>query len=400
MALGEARVFLNNLEKEEKVEMKESVNKTIDRVVFLLLCTVSPFLCLSASDSDGWQIGTFERVDEANPILTPSSDPVFYCPVQNRMIHWESDHIFNPGAVVRQGKVYLIYRAEDDYGTGIGNHTSRLGLAESDDGIHFQRCGTPILFPDQDDQSRYEFPGGCEDPRIVETEDGTYVMTYTQWNGELAVLAVATSHDLIHWKKHGYAFQGKTRRQWSKSGSIVCRREGDHLIATKIQGKYWMYWGEGVIYAAVSHDLISWEPIRDEDGMKLAVLEPRIGAFDSLLVEAGPPALLTQEGIVLLYNGKNSIVKGDPHIIPKAYSAGQALFDLKDPTKVLKRCETCFLTPERSYEMRGQYEGGTVFVQGLVPFQKRWLLYYGTADSAIGVARSQEDTFHDTLLSE
>lgn len=375
--------------------MEEKCTQPIGRFFLILLWMIVPCWCLNGANPADWQLGSFERIDEANPILTPSLESTFYCPLQNKAIRWESDHIFNPGAVVLQGKVYLIYRAEDDYGTGIGNHTSRLGLAESTDGIHFQRSGTPILFPDRDEHSRYEFPGGCEDPRIVETEDGTYVMTYTQWNGELAVLAVATSHDLMHWKKHGYAFQGKTRRQWSKSGSIVCRREGDHLIATKIQGKYWMYWGEGVIYAAVSDDLLSWEPLRDEDGMKVAVLEPRDGKFDSILVEAGPPALITKEGIVLLYNGKNSIKKGDPRITPKAYSAGQVLFDLSDPIKVLQRCDDCFFTPARSYEMRGQYEGGTVFIQGLVPFHNRWFLYYGMADSAIGVARSQEHSFFD-----
>ena len=184
---------------------------------------------------------------------------MFYCPIQNKDIHWEAEHTFNPGAVVRDGKIYLFYRAEDNYGTGIGNHTSRLGLAVSYDGIYFERTGTPILFPNCDDQKNYEFPGGCEDPRIVETEEGAYVMTYTQWNRQVAVLGVATSNDLLHWKKHGYAFEGKSIRQWSKSGSIVCRCEGDRLIATKIQGKYWMYWGEGLIYAAVSDDLISWE---------------------------------------------------------------------------------------------------------------------------------------------
>lgn len=331
----------------------------------------------------------FERVDESNPILTPSSESTFYCPVQDRIVHWEGEHLFNPGAVVRNGKVYLIYRAEDDYGEGIGKHTSRLGLAESEDGIHFVRTGAPILYPDHDDQSLYEFPGGCEDPRIVETEDGQYVMTYTQWNRQVAVLAVATSDDLLHWKKHGYAFEGNFGRRWSKAGSIVCRQEGDRLIATKIQGKYWMYWGEGTIYAATSDDLISWTPLRDADRRPIPILEPRPGKFDSVLVEAGPPAILTKEGIVLLYNGKNSVDKGDPKIPAGAYSAGQLVLDANDPTKVLSRGEECFLTPERPYEMKGQYRGGTVFIQGLVHFKGDWFLYYGTADSAIGVARGK-----------
>jgi len=356
----------------------------------MLLCAMLPLAGFSSTIESDWQLKPFERIDEANPILTSSLDSVFSCPLQNKEIQWESKHIFNPGAVVHNGKVYLFYRAEDDYGTGIGNHTSRIGLAESSDGIHFQRMGTPVLFPDNDDQSIYEFPGGCEDPRIVETEEGTYVMTYTQWNRQVAVLGVATSSDLLHWKKHGYAFEGKMWKRHSKAGSIICRLEGDRLIATKIQGKYWMYWGEGFIHAAVSDDLISWEPILDADGAPLVVLEPRNGKFDSLLVEAGPPAIITQNGILLLYNGKNSVIKGDSKVTPRAYSAGQVLLDISDPTKIIARDEDYFLTPERPYEMKGQYQGGTIFIQGLVHFQDSWFLYYGTADSAIGVAKCKD----------
>jgi len=148
-----------------------------------------------------------------------------------------------------------------------------------------------------------------------------------------------------------------------------------------------MYWGEGRIYGATSEDLITWTPLLDEDDQPIVVLEPRPGKFDSALVEAGPPAILTKDGILLFYNGKNSVKKGDPNIAPKAYSAGQLLLDAQDPMKILARSEECFLTPERFFETKGQYKEGTVFIQGLVPFQGTWFLYYGTADSAIGVAK-------------
>lgn len=343
-----------------------------------IISTLMPWDGFTLNCKQDWQLGPFKRINNANPILSPNSSSLFRCPIQNKWISWEAEHVFNPGAVVRNGKVYLFYRAEDDYGKGIGNHTSRIGLAISEDGKHFKRTGSPILFPNLDDQGVFEFPGGCEDPRIVETEEGTYVMMYTQWNRQKAHLGVATSDDLMRWTKHGYVFGNHPDIPWSKSGSIVCQCIGDQFIASKIKGKYWMYWGEGIIYAATSDDLISWDPIYDECGKLLAILEPRDGKFDSQLVEAGPPAMITKEGILLLYNGKNSITN--------AYSAGQVLFDLFDPTKVTMRCENYFLTPEKSYEMNGQYQGGTVFIQGLVHFHNKWFLYYGTADSAIGVA--------------
>lgn len=116
-----------------------------------------------------------------------------------------------------------------------------------------------------------------------------------------------------------------------------------------------MYWGEGLIHAATSNDLISWEPLlQDVEGMPLVILEPRHGKFDSLLVEPGPPAIITKDGILLIYNGKNSITKGDSKITPRAYSAGQVLLDISNPTKIIARNEDCFLTPERPYEAKGQ----------------------------------------------
>ena len=81
-------------------------------------------------------------------------------------------------------------------------------MAISDDGISFppsSRLDHPVLYPDNDAFKAMEWQGGCEDPRVVESEDGTYVMTYTSYNG-LARLMVATSKDLLSWEKHGSAF--------------------------------------------------------------------------------------------------------------------------------------------------------------------------------------------------
>ncbi len=352
---------------------------------------------VSHAQIENWQIGPFVRVDDANPIIQSDESSVFVCPVQKKVVHWECDHTFNPAAVVHGGKLYLFYRAEDDFGQGIGHHTSRLGIAESNDGVHFTRKSEPVLYPDMDSQYSFEWPGGCEDPRIVQREDGTYIMTYTQWTYDnrgvpnaarnKPLLGIATSRDLFHWKKMGYAFTNSRMGPFhSKSGSIVCKRVGDSLIAAKIKDKYWMYWGEGPIFGATSDDLIAWEPIVNEYGDLLPMLDKRLGKFDSGLVEAGPPALVTDKGILLLYNGKNAVVDGDPTISIGAYAAGQVLFDLIDPTHVIKRTDESFFKPEREYEKTGQYKNGTVFIEGLIPFHGRWFLYYGTADTAVGVA--------------
>lgn len=236
-----------------------------------------------------------------------------------------------------------------------------------------------------------DWPGGCEDPRVAVTEDGTYVMLYTSWNRRIPRLSVATSRDLVTWTKHGPAFAkaygGRFRDLKSKSGSIVTKLDGDRLVIARVNGKYMMYWGERMVNIATSDNLIDWTPELDADGNLKGVVYPREGYFDSALTECGPPALLTDKGILLLYNGQNRLGEGrDKRYPARTYSAGQILFDAKEPGKVIGRLDVPFFRPVDDFEKSGQYKDGTVFIEGLVYFRSRWYLYYGCADSRVGVA--------------
>ena len=338
-----------------------------------------------------WVFGPFEKPREANPVITPSPASRFVSPLNDSTVQWEAHATFNPAAVVRGGKVFLLYRAEDATGEmQIGGHTSRIGLAESADGLRFTRRPAPVLYPDRDAQASFEWPGGVEDPRIVETDDSTYVLTYTQWNRETPRLAVATSRDLVHWTKHGPAFAqaygGKYLNVESKSGAILTRAAGSRLIATRVNGTYWMYFNVPDILIATSDNLVDWTPLEDANGKLVKVLSPRPGYFDSWLVEAGPPAVLTAHGIVVLYNAGNSDRYGDPDLPPRIYVGGQALYDPSKPFRLIARADEPFIKPTEDYERTGQYTQGTTFVEGLVPFHGCWYLYYGSADSRVGVA--------------
>jgi len=356
-------------------------------IASLLVCSLQ----LAWAD-DEWALEPFVRPPNSNPAIMPNQASTFFCPMRQAKVHWEALHTFNPAAVVRNGKIYVLYRAEDDTGSMmIGGHTSRLGLAESSDGVHFKRSKSPVLFPADDDQTAREWEGGCEDPRVVESEDGTYVVTYTQWNRKKTDAAIATSTDLRKWTKHGPVFSAAKYDELSyKSAGIVCRLSGGRLIATKIKGRYWMYWGEGEVHLATSADLIHWEPVEDSDGKPIAVLGKRPGHFDSSFPEVGPPPILTDAGIVVIYNGKNAEQDGDPELGPNAYAAGQALFAADDPARLLARMDKPFFKPELPFEKTGQYAAGTTFVEGLVYFKNKWFLYYGCADSAVGVAVGSE----------
>jgi predicted GH43/DUF377 family glycosyl hydrolase len=353
----------------------------------LVLCTAlfAGSLLAARAETADWMLGPFARPDNAQPIIKPNPDATFACPMRQMPVHWEAMHTFNPAAIVKDGKVYVLYRAEDDNGSGIGGYTSRLGLASSDDGIHFTQGPTPVFYPDNDAEKEHEWMGGCEDPRCVETEDGTYVLFYTQYHritGDKrhTNLGMATSKDLVHWTKTG-PVQGTDEKGMmvtpSKSASLVCSVVNGRVIATKINGKYWLYYGEGVIRLLSSENLHDWTPVPH------FAMTQRKGFYDSGLAECGPPALLTSHGIVLLYNGKNA---DDPDLKKGVYADGQVLFDAQDPTKLISRTDQPFFKPELPWEATGQYAAGTTFIEGLVLFHDKWFLYYGCADTFVGVA--------------
>jgi predicted GH43/DUF377 family glycosyl hydrolase/lysophospholipase L1-like esterase len=358
---------------------------------------------LQAQDERPWLIGPFTRPAEGNPVIAPRPESTFSDPILKARVQWEALHTFNPAAVVRHGKVFVLYRAEDNSGVmDIGGHISRLGLAESADGIHFKRLPAPVFYADEDDQKAREWPGGVEDPRLVESEDGTYVLTYTQWNRETVSVGIATSRDLMHWTKHGPAFldayDGKYAHLKYKSAGIVTQLVKGRLIAAKIDGRYWMYWGEGSIRLATSGDLIHWIPVQDMSGNVVELMKPRPGHFDSTFPETGPPPVLTSAGIVMLYNGKNADSGGDPTLGPSAYGAGEALFDGKNPAYLLTQTDAPVLKPELPYEKTGQYAAGTTFAEGLVHFHNKWFLYYGCADSLVAVATAPEEAMSAAAL--
>ena len=129
---------------------------------------------------------------------------------------WESGSVYNPAAVVKDGQVVLLYRAHAD------DIVSHVGLATSDDGIHFERHPEPVLSPSEDYERH-----GCEDPRVTEI-DGTYYLTYTAYDGTNAQLCLATSTDLFTWEKHGPLFPDFNTFEpnaddvptpWSKAGA-------------------------------------------------------------------------------------------------------------------------------------------------------------------------------------
>ena len=304
---------------------------------------------LAAQESPPIPFGVWRRVSDA--------------PVIVRRGHgWEASGTFNPAVVMRGDKMVMLYRAQDKQGT------SRLGYAESSDGINFTRRDEPVLSPTE----AYEKDGGVEDPRLVQFGD-TYYLTYTGYNKKDAQLCLATSKDLIHWDRKGViipANKGNWNVKWTKSGAIV---------PEKIEGKYWMYFlgttpdNKDQAGLASSTDLLHWT-----EATQVPVLPVRPGRFDSRVAEPGPPPIVTPGGIVLIYNG------ADDKLV---YRTGIAIFDRNDPRKLLWQSDEPVFCPEKDWEKVGQVPN-VVFVEGMVKQKNRYLFYYGGADKNVGVAEA------------
>src|ERR1700694_94462 len=305
------------------------------------------FVALASQNSANPAFGVWRRISET-PIISPRGNG------------WESAGTFNPAVIERDGKIVMLYRAQD------GRGTPRLGYAESSDGIRFTRRAQPVFVPAEE----YEKDGGVEDPRLVKFGD-TYYLTYTGYNKKDAQLCLATSKDLLHWGRQGVilpAYKGNWNVGWTKSGAIV---------PEKVNGKYWMYFlgtsadKNDQMGLADSTDLIRWT-----EATNVPVLPRRAGRFDSRVVDPGPPPILTKDGIVLVYNA------ADDQLI---YRTAVAVFDRRDPRKVVWRSDQPDFVPEKDWEKVGQVPN-VVFGEGIVRQGNRYLFYYGGADKYVGVA--------------
>ncbi len=281
-----------------------------------------------------------------NPILSQGKD-------------FTSKGIYNP-TVIKEGRnFFMLFRAEAE-----DELTGRIGLAESSDGIQFSLYPEPVIVPSADFDKF-----GCEDPRVVKFKD-TYFLTYVGNSGRYNVgnICLATSGDLLHWKKHGSILQPKKGR-WD-SGQI----KAGVIVPEKINGEYVMYFmGEEkpwktAVGLAYSKDLFNWYEPQDEP-----VLVPRKGYFDYKGVEPGPTPILIKEGILFIYNGwgKDSI-----------YKPGGILFSVDKPAKVIKRLDEPIFLPSRNYGKEFG-TGNHIVAEGLIVDGNRWLLYYGAADRLV-----------------
>ena len=306
-------------------------------------------------------VNSFKRY-EGNPIIRPQGE-------------YAADQIFNPAAIVHDGKVALLCRCINyaDKPKGYNWGVSSLTWAWSDNGTDFVLDDEPFIKADKDS----EYGGGFEDPRLVWIpEEELYVLTYTGVKTYFnAPGLIALSKDLKNWEFLGEAFPERA----------VC------IIPKKINGKYWAYYGNSSIFVSWSEDLRTWHTERQ------AVVVQRPGMFDEHICEGLAAPIYSDKGILFMYNGatkdranydytkKLGITEYLAHRTESIYSIGWALLDPNDPTKLISRCDEPVLEPTELYELFG-HTGFTVFGCGLVKFNGKYHMYYGCNDNRIAVA--------------
>jgi len=287
-----------------------------------------------------------ERLSDS-PILSPVAEH-----------GWEAGAVFNCAAISHNGLVHLIYRATDITSNGSqGDYINSLGYAVSSDGLTFSRLDRPILCNDVQQELR-----GPEDPRIVDI-DGTFYMTYTGYGGRFPGdyrICLASSTNVISWQRHGVLLD-----EPNKDAA---------LFPEKIGGRYAMlHRREPDIWLAFSDDLLHW-------GSHMSIMQPLPDSeWESTKIGAAGPPWRTDAGWLLIYHGVGG--QGSS----RRYSLGIALLDLQDPTRVIARQTEPILEPELDWEIHG-YVPNVVFSCGQAMVGEDIYVYYGGADTAIGVA--------------
>lgn len=299
-----------------------------------------------------------------NPALEPTAN------------WWERRAVFNAGAVYHQGRVHLLYRALGD------DYISRFGYATGEDGFSFDmRSPRPVM--ESEDSNAMERLG-CEDPRVTYI-DGRFYIAYTAASVYPANQPIPDGCTGAPWRVRVALVSTEDFRDFTRHGIIIPDVDSKNaaLFPEKIGGRYaLLHRVFPNLWVCRSDDLLHWENHH-------VIIGPRAGYWDASKVGAGAPPMKTDIGWLEIYHGVSDT---------GSYGLGILLLDLHDPSKVLYRSEQPILTPDLEFEKIG-IVNNVVFTCGAVEKDGEYLVYYGGADKAIGVASIGKDEVMRKLRS-
>jgi predicted GH43/DUF377 family glycosyl hydrolase len=324
--------------------------------------------------------------------------------------------VLNPAcARDRDGKLHLFPRIVAE-----GNF-SRVGHAL----VLFDDAGTPtgverlgVALAPEEAWEVNPATGGVEDPRVTFVASlDTYVMAYTAYGPLGPRIGLAASGDLERWERLGpasFAYEPDLRTDLNLYSNkdamlfpeVVRAPDGSPAYALLHRPTWDLSWfcqsageplpagvgdprpGIWVSFApadAVERDLTALARF----GQHRAVALPE-RPWEHLKIGGGTPPVRVPEGWLLLHHGVAGEL--DPGAWPQRrvrYTAGAMLLDADDVTKLLWRSPEPLLDPSTPDERDGIVPN-VVFPTGIdVRADGDADVFYGMADSRIGVARLQ-----------
>lgn len=284
-----------------------------------------------------------------NPVLTPEMWP------------YRVNSVFNAGATIFNNKALLLVRVEDMTGH------SHLCKAVSNDGFtNWKIDKQPTMLPKPDEFPEEKY--GIEDPRIVKLEkDGVYSVVYTSYSESGPLVSLATTTDFETFRRYGAVMPPD-----DKDASLFPRQFNGRWALLHRPSPSNFYLGAN-IWISYSPDLKHW-------GDSAVILPARKGSWwDAYKVGLGPQPIETSEGWLIIYHGVKTTAAGS------LYRLGLSLFDLDDPSKLIKRCDEWVFGPNEMYERVGDVPDVT-FPCGVIVKGDNLIMYYGAADTSIAIA--------------
>lgn len=301
----------------------------------------------------------FER-HPSNPILTCADIP------------YPANTVFNAAAAIVDGETLLLLRVEDRSGL------SHLTVARSRDGVGGWRMETGPSFA-ASPHTHVEELWGVEDPRLTWVpEHKQWIFAYTAYSRGGPMVSLAATKDF---------------RRFERLGPVMPPEDKDAALFPVQFGGRWALIHRPMpgVHALGSHIWLSFSPDLKHWGDHKILLHARAGGFwDANKIGLGPPPLLTDRGWLLMYHGVRHTAAGD------TYRLGLALLHRDDPRRVLRRASEWVFAPSEPYEHAGDV-AGVVFPCGWTVVDGDLRLYYGAADTCIGLATAHLDAVLDWL---
>jgi len=295
--------------------------------------------------------------DENAPLLTRHDGPILTGADFPPEAHIK--RVFNSGVIKEGSRYFMACRVED---RALRN---RIWIAESDDGFRFTPRSAPISMPHDEPEFAEYTTGMYYDPRITKIEDTFYLMHAAHSSHGCRLSLVATK-DFENFEWKGFVSQTDNRN--------------GVLFPEKINGLYARFdrpntgGSFGDMWVSYSPDLVFW-------GKSECVLRNKDVRWAWSKIGPGAVPIKTEEGWLNIFHGVRT--QCAQHYV---YSLGVALHDLKNPAKIIGRCEEAILEPEEDYELTGQTPSVVFSAGAVLENDGSMKVYYGGADTVQCVA--------------